>query len=70
MVLVQRAGMTVLVRFMAMPLLTELVSSEGGFCYRHGAPNGAFFSSAPSIPPKAANNPGCCYAVRAVEDLA
>jgi hypothetical protein len=24
-----------------MPLLTELVSSEGGFCYRRGAPNGA-----------------------------
>jgi hypothetical protein len=24
-----------------MPLLTELVSSEGGICYIHGAPNGA-----------------------------
>ena len=27
--------------FISMPLLTELVSSEYGFCYRHGAPDGA-----------------------------
>jgi hypothetical protein len=26
----------------ALPLLTELVSTENGFCYRHGAPGGAF----------------------------
>jgi hypothetical protein len=32
---------TVVVAFISMPLLTELVSSEDGFCYRHGAPNGA-----------------------------
>jgi hypothetical protein len=25
----------------SMPLLTELVSAKDGFCYRHGAPNGA-----------------------------
>jgi len=31
----------VFVAFISMPLLTELVSSEGGFCYRHGAPDGA-----------------------------
>jgi hypothetical protein len=29
------------VAFISMPLLTELVSSEDGFCYRHGAPDGA-----------------------------
>jgi hypothetical protein len=32
---------TVVVAFISMPLLTELVSSEDGFCYRHGAPDGA-----------------------------
>ena len=31
----------VFVAFISMPLLTELVSSEEGFCYRHGAPDGA-----------------------------
>jgi hypothetical protein len=29
------------VAFISRPLLTELVSNEGGFCYKHGAPNGA-----------------------------
>ena len=32
------AALTVL---LAMPLLTELVSTRAGFCYKHGAPNGA-----------------------------
>jgi len=32
---------TAFAAFISMPLLTELVSSEDGFCYRHGAPNGA-----------------------------
>jgi hypothetical protein len=32
---------TVFVAFISMPFLTELVSNEDGFCYRHGAPNGA-----------------------------
>ena len=36
--------------FITMPLLTELVSSEDGFCYRHAAPNGAVHQSQHSIP--------------------
>jgi hypothetical protein len=40
--------------FISMPLLPELVSSEVGFCYRHGAPNGAVALSQHSIPPKTA----------------
>ena len=45
---------TVFEAFISMPLLTELVSSEEGFCYRHGAPNGAVPPSQPSIRPKTA----------------
>jgi len=38
---VQCAATTVFVAFISMPLLTELVFREDGFCYKHGAPNGA-----------------------------
>ena len=38
---VECVAATVFVAFISMPLLTELISSEDGFCYRHGAPNGA-----------------------------
>ena len=48
---------TVFVGFISMPFLTELVSSEDGFCYRHGAPNGAVPPSQHSIRPKTAKNP-------------
>ena len=34
-----------------MPLLTELLSAEDGFCYRHAAPNGAVPASLHPIPP-------------------
>ena len=47
---VQCVAKTVFVTFLSMPLLTELVSSEDGFCYRHGAPNGAVPQSQHSIP--------------------
>ncbi len=47
MCVVQSATTTVFVAFMSMPLLTELVSSEDDFCYRHDAPNEA-------VPPKPA----------------
>jgi hypothetical protein len=43
-----------LVVFMFMPLLTELGSSEDGFCYRNGTPNGVVRPSQHSIPPKTA----------------
>ena len=33
---------TMPVAFISMPLLTELVSMEDGFCYKRGAPNGAW----------------------------
>ena len=33
---VQCVATTVFVAFIAMPFLTELVSSEDGFCYRQG----------------------------------
>ena len=51
---VQCLATAVLAAFVSMPLLTELVSSEEGFCYRHGAPNGAVPPSQPSIRPKTA----------------
>jgi hypothetical protein len=35
----------VLVALVSMALLTELVSTENGVCYRHGAPNGAVRTS-------------------------
>ena len=54
MCVVQRVTTTVFVAFMSMPLLTELVSSEEGSCYRHGAPNGAVPQSQHSIPRKTA----------------
>jgi hypothetical protein len=47
---------TVFVAFISVPLLTELVSSEDGFCYRHGAPNGAVHPSQHSMPTKTAKN--------------
>jgi hypothetical protein len=50
MFVVQCVAVTVFVAFTSMPLLTELVSSEDGFCYRHGAPNGAVRKPAPPIP--------------------
>ena len=51
MVLGQRVAVTVWVGFMAMPLLTELVSSGVAFCYRHCAPSGADFRRAALIAP-------------------
>ena len=37
----------VLVALIFMPLLTDFVSRENGFCYIHGAPNGADRTSQP-----------------------
>jgi hypothetical protein len=45
---------TVFEPFISVPLLTELVSSEDGFCCRHGAPDGAVPPSQHSIRPKTA----------------
>jgi hypothetical protein len=56
MFVVQCVAMTVFVAFISMPLLTELVSSEDGFCYRHGAPNGAVRKPAPPILLRTAEN--------------
>jgi hypothetical protein len=42
---VECVATTVLVALISMPLLTELVSMEDGFCYRHGAPNGVVRTS-------------------------
>jgi hypothetical protein len=53
---VQCVAKTVFVVFLSMPLLTELVSSEDGFCYRHGAPHRALSPSQHCIPPKTAKN--------------
>ena len=39
-----------------MPLLTELVSGEDGFCYKRGAPNGALPPGQQPIPPETAKN--------------
>jgi hypothetical protein len=44
---VERVATTGLVALVSMPLLTELVSRENGYCYRHGAPNGAVRTSQP-----------------------
>jgi hypothetical protein len=44
------------VAFISMPLLTELVSIEDGFCYKHGAPNGAVSTRQQCIPRNAAKN--------------
>lgn len=52
MYVVQCVTRTTFVAFRSMPLLTELVSSKDGFCYRHGAPNGAVAPSLHSAPPK------------------
>jgi hypothetical protein len=41
MFLVKCVATTVFVGSISMLLLTELVSSEDGFCYRHDAPGGA-----------------------------
>jgi hypothetical protein len=54
---VQCVAKTVFVTFLSMPLLTELVSSEDGFCYRHGAPNGALPPSQHRITLKTAKKP-------------
>jgi hypothetical protein len=57
MFVVECAARTVSGASVAMPLLTELVSSENGFCYKHGAPNGAVPKRAPPVQPKTAKNP-------------
>jgi hypothetical protein len=44
------------VAFICMPLLTELVSTEDGFCYKHGAPKGAVSTRQQCIARKAAKN--------------
>ena len=51
---VEGVAKRVVVAIISMPLLTELVSCENSFCYRHGAPNGAVFPSQHRIPPKTA----------------
>jgi hypothetical protein len=51
---VQCVTRTVFVALMSMPLLTELVLGKDGFCYRHGAPNGAVPTRPHSIQPKTA----------------
>jgi hypothetical protein len=51
MVVVQCVTGKAFVPLITMPLLTELVSGENGFCYRHGAPNGALPPSPHPIPP-------------------
>ena len=43
---------TVLVMLIYVPLLTELVSSEDGVCYKHGAPNGAVRTRQPCLEAK------------------
>jgi hypothetical protein len=47
---------TGLVALVSMALLTELVSTENGVCYRHGAANGAVRTSQRHIELKAAEN--------------
>ena len=53
MVVVQRVTGKAFVALVTMPLLTELVSGENGFCYRHGAPNRALSPSPHPTPPGA-----------------
>ena len=48
---IERIATTVFEMPIPMPLLTELVSAEDGFCYRHAAPNGAVPASLHPIPP-------------------
>ena len=45
---------TVFVASISVPHLMELVSSEDGFCYRHGVPSGVVPPSQHSIRPKVA----------------
>ena len=61
---VQCLATAVLAAFVSMPLLTELISSEDGSYYRHGAPNGAVFPSQHPTPPKAAEGLRRFVAVR------
>jgi hypothetical protein len=51
---IQRLAAAVFRVFISMPRLTELVSTEDGFCYKHAAPDGA---SVGFIPLKTAKTP-------------
>ena len=64
MAAVQCLGTAVLAAVVSMPLLTELISSEDGSYYRHGAPNGAVFPSQRPTQPKAAEGLRRFVAVR------
>ena len=56
MLRVERMAKRGLVAIISMPLLTELVSHEDGFCYRHDAPNGAVPARRRGILSKTAKN--------------
>jgi hypothetical protein len=49
-----------LVALLSMPLLTEPGSNENGFCYRHGAPDGAVMKAAPDAALRAAKAESLC----------
>ena len=53
---VQCLSTAVLAAFISMSLLTELISSEDGSYYAHGAPNGAVFPSQHPILQKTAKS--------------
>jgi hypothetical protein len=56
MFLDQGTATTMCVALIAMPLLTELASSNHGFCYIHGAPDGAVTPGQHPIPLETAKN--------------
>jgi len=66
--LVHGLAITVFTGVNAMPLLPELVPSEDGRCYKHGAPNGAVPKPALPIPPKTARNQNLPVAQRLTPD--
>jgi hypothetical protein len=54
MCVAQRVANAVRETSVPMPHLTALGLAEDGFCYKHGAPNGAVPKPAPAIPPNTA----------------
>ena len=52
---------------MTMPLLTELVSTNAGFCYQHGAPNGASAGFVPLENPQHSRDPSSCRQLKPKE---
>ena len=65
MVRVESVATQGVVTFISVPLLTELVSINDGFSYKHGAPNGAVTTRQYRIPLETAKSGTTgCYVLR------